>query len=780
MNTIPAHPLLIKITTIPENPGWKRKLILSLRILLVSIHRFTVDDCLMKASGLAYTTIVTLVPTLTVAFALLTVASGIQTRQDEIFHDVNSFLLKNNIQFDITPYWETLSDIINTASQIGAIGFIVFIFSATAVLRSLEKTFHSIWRIESHRSFINKFVFYFFLITFGPLIFVVGKGMSDKISDSIRPPHLKSIVYTEDGKIWVAGDKGNIGTITDLKEDIRFIPNDAVDYENMLCVDFNLIETGTCKKPNIYKENFFRIRSSGNYLYTISEEGSFLFSHDLGKNWNLHSFKNIFIKDFGISNDNTVFILTEDTRTLRYDIGSKLQELKRFTDKSITPVKVRFFTDIDGFILDKEGRLWRTTDGGTNFTFQVISKKTLNDIFFLDRNTGFVVGDNGAIFRSKDGGNTWQDFNHKKHSYERVWMFKSPKIQDYDLFVLNSLGDILISEDEGSSWSVAYKSKGGDILDLIHLSKQELPANDKASAETTDPEDQHGEEVSQLNERMLGIVGVGEYKKLIRIENDSKGNTVWKKYQGGAKVFSLYFLFQIILPLITVWLFFLMLYTLIPNTKVPLKAASIGAAITGIILILFFWGFLNIYITSFTEKTMLIYKALAAIPIFLLTIYCFGLIVLFGAEVTATLQFPDRYLLPSHPFEDIDTFVKHEFYHAIRFMANIYDYQDKKGKLISVSELGKKMMIPTKDLSFIQSSLEKADFISISDKGKISPVKLKEQITLLDLYNETVSFTLGAPPDPSTSLSMAGKELQSIESGLKERLGSINLKQLLT
>ncbi|WP_411822455.1 YhjD/YihY/BrkB family envelope integrity protein [Leptospira sp. 'Mane'] len=779
MSTIPAHPLLVKITTIPETPGWKRKLVLSLRILLVSIHRFTVDDCLMKASGLAYTTIVTLIPTLTVAFALLTVASGIQTRQDEIFQDANSFLLKNNIQFDITPYWETLTDIINTASQIGAIGFIVFIFSATAVLRSLEKTFHSIWRIESHRSFINKFVFYFFLITFGPLIFVVGKGMSDKISDSIRPPHLKSVAYTQDGKIWVAGDKGNIGTITDLKEEIRFIPQNAVDYENMLCIDFTGIETGTCKKPNIYKENFFRIRSSGSYLYTISEEGSFLFSYDLGKTWSLHSFKNLSIKDFGISDEKTVFILTQDTRTLRYDLGVKLQELKKFTDKSITPVKVRFFTNLDGFILDKEGRLWRTTDGGNNFTFQVISKKTLNDIFFLDRNTGFVVGDNGAIFRSKDGGNTWQDFNHKKHSYERVWMFKSPKIQNYDLFVLNSLGDILISEDEGLSWSVAYKPKGGDILDLIHLSKKEI-VTEKNQEETNDTieTDSHGEDVSRLNDGMLGIVGVGEYKKLIRIENDSKGNTVWKKYQGGAKVFSLYFLFQVVLPLTTVWLFFLMLYTLIPNTKVPLKAASIGAAITGVILIIFFWGFVNIYITSFTEKTMLIYKALAAIPIFLLTIYSFGLIVLFGAEVTATLQFPDRYLLPKHPFEDIDTFVKHEFYHAIRYMTTVYEYQEGKGKLITVSELAKKLMIPTKDLNFIQASLEKAEFISISDKGKISPVKLKEQITLLDLYSETVSFTLGAPADSNASITKAGKELQGIESGLKEKLKSITLKQL--
>jgi membrane protein len=777
-------PLLIKLTTIPESPGWKRKLIIGLRVLLVSIHRFNVDECLMKASGLAYTTIVTLVPTLTVAFALLTVASGIQGRQDEIYEEVNNFLLKNNIQFDISPYWETLSDIINTASQIGAVGFIVFIFSATAVLRSLEKTFHSIWKIDLHRSFINKFVFYFFLITFGPLLFVVGKGISNQLTDAVRAPHLKSIVITDKGQIWVAGEKGNIGILTDLKSKIQFIPKDSVDFENMVCVELATIETGTCKKPDLAKENFFRIRTNGENLYAISEEGTLLVSNDQGKSWKVHSFKNISVTDFGVSNENTVFVLTSDTRTLRYELNKSLIEMKKFTAKDITPVKVRFFGDKDGFVLDREGRLWKTVDGGFNFSTQVISNKSLNDIFFLTRNVGFVVGDNGAMFRSKDGGSTWTDINHKKFSYERVWAFVSPKKQDFDLFVLNNLGEILLSEDEGETWSVAYKPKGGAVLDLIHLNpSQSLTGLGSTDESDENHEIEHKDEedaANKLNADMLGIIGVGEYNKVIRIENDDNGNPIWKKYQGGLKFFSLFMILQLALPLFSVWIFFVLLFTIIPNTKVPIRASAIGAAVTGVILIIFFWGFLNIYITSFTEKTMIIYKALAAIPIFLLTIYSVGAIVLYGAEVTATLQFPDRYLLPRHPFESIDTFVKHEFYHTIKFLSLVYEAQEKNGKLITKAEIRKQLLIPEKDAKQIQSSLENADLISISEKGTLSPVKLKDQVTLLEVYEKTMSSSIGAPTEVGKSTGKAVAELQGLEGKLKTQLKVITIRDLLS
>ncbi|PKA11658.1 ribonuclease BN [Leptospira meyeri] len=784
MNDFTQPPLLVRLTTIPEEKGWKRKLILGIRVLLVSIHRFMKDDCLIIGSSLAYTTIVTLIPTLTVALALITVASGIQTRQGEMVDEINAYLLRNNIQFDITPYLETLTDIISTASQIGAVGFVVFIFSATAVLRSLEKAFHIIWKIDLHRNFINKFVFYFFLISFGPLLFVVGKNITDKISDSVRPPHLKSIVSTKQGELWVAGEKGNIGSIKELNQSVSFIPNSSIDFENMLCIDFDTVETGTCKKPEISKENFFRIRSVGNALFSISEEGSFLYSNDLGKSWKLHSLKGIAVSDFGAIDYDTLFILTKDTRTLRYEIGKTLKEIKRFTDPAITPIRIRFFSEKDGFILDREGRLWKTSDGGITFFPQEISPKPLNDIAFLNRNVGFLVGDSGAVFKTVDGGYTWTDLSHRKYSYERVWVFASPKKQDYDVYILTSLGDILLSEDEGENWSTAYKGKAGMILDMVLLSKKSketaevLTEGSEPLVEETVEIETEAETNSQ-SESMLGLVGVGEFNKIIRVEEDSKGQTIWKKYQGGKRFFSLYSIFQILLPLLALWLFFLLIFNIIPNTKVPIKASSIGAAVTGIILIIFFWGFINIYLTSFTEKTMIVYKALAAIPIALLAIYSISLIILYGAEVTATLQFPDRYILPKHPFEDIDSNLSYEFYKTIQVLALTYVHQSKQGELIKLSGLRKALLMPEKDLTTILEKLNDAKLIETTEDKRVAPVKLKEQIDLVALYEQTSSFKIGAPKELNKISPKLNESLSLLEEKLKEELKKISFKDMV-
>lgn len=784
MSEMMKTPLLVRLTTIPEEPGWKRKLIIGIRVLLVSVHRFMKDDCLIIGSSLAYTTIVTLIPTLTVALALITVASGIHTRQGELVDEINSYLLRNNIQFDITPYLETLTDIISTATQIGAVGFVVFIFSATAVLRSLEKAFHIIWNIDLHRNFINKFVFYFFLISFGPLLFVVGKNITDTISDSVRSPHLKSIVATKHGEIWVAGEKGNIGMMRELNKSISFIPEASIDFENMLCIDMETVETGTCKKPNIRKENFFRIRSVGNDLFTISEEGTFLYSNDVGKNWKVHSLKGINVSDFGAIDYDTLFILTKDTRTLRYDLGKPFKEIKRFHDDGITPIRVRFFSEKDGFILDREGRLWKTSDGGTSFFPQEISQKPLNDISFLNRNIGFLVGDSGAIFKTTDGGYTWTDLSHRKFSYERVWVFASPKKQDYDIFVLTSLGDILLSEDEGENWSVAYKGKAGMILDMLLLSKKKLDPNQETSTQKNDSEStgldqvqaedsieiENQNEAESPNEGMLGIIGVGEFNKIIRVEEDSNGQTIWKKYQGGKRFFSLYSIFQFLLPLLSLWLFFLLIFNIIPNTKVPLKASSIGAAVTGLILILFFWGFINIYLTSFTEKTMLVYKALAAIPITLLAIYSISLIILYGAEVTATLQFPDRYLLPKHPFDDIDSTLSYEFYKILQVLTLVYTYQQNKGELIKLSQLRKSLVLSEKELNQIVDKLTDANLIQTTQDKRITPMKLKEQIDLVAVYESTSSFKLGAPKEIASLSPKLNDSLSKLEDKWKEDL----------
>lgn len=88
------------------------------------------------------------------------------------------------------------------------------------------------------------------------------------------------------------------------------------------------------------------------------------------------------------------------------------------------------------------------------------------------------------------------------------------------------------------------------------------------------------------------------------------------------------------------WLLLLGLYVLMPNTRVSLRSATWGAFLAAILWRIganLFGAYLSL---AFTESTRLavLYGSLGLIPVFLLWVYSMWLVILFGLEITHSLQ----------------------------------------------------------------------------------------------------------------------------------------------
>lgn len=83
------------------------------------------------------------------------------------------------------------------------------------------------------------------------------------------------------------------------------------------------------------------------------------------------------------------------------------------------------------------------------------------------------------------------------------------------------------------------------------------------------------------------------------------------------------------------WLLLVLLYRLMPNTSVTLRTAMIGALVAAICWEISKWG-LKLYVANASFGS--VYGSLGLIPLFLFWLYITWLIVLFGLELTYTLQ----------------------------------------------------------------------------------------------------------------------------------------------
>jgi membrane protein len=137
-----------------------------------ALRRFRADASLQAASSLTYTTLLSLVPLLAIAFAIFVAFPAFKGAHEQL--EIALFTnLVPGIGGEIQGH---LTGFLDNAGQLGTVGVVSLGLSALLLLSTIEATFNRIWRVERPRPLIVRFLLYWGALTLGPLL--IGAGIT--------------------------------------------------------------------------------------------------------------------------------------------------------------------------------------------------------------------------------------------------------------------------------------------------------------------------------------------------------------------------------------------------------------------------------------------------------------------------------------------------------------------------------------------------------------------------------------------------------------------------
>ncbi len=133
--------------------------------------RFEQDRCLRAAASLAYTSLLALVPLLTVVFITLSAFPAFQEWREGI----EQFVFQNFVPALGDQVRAYLLDFADKARGLRAAGIIVLLATVLAMMSTIESTFNVIWGVQRRRPMMTRFLVYWAVLTLGPVL--IGAGM---------------------------------------------------------------------------------------------------------------------------------------------------------------------------------------------------------------------------------------------------------------------------------------------------------------------------------------------------------------------------------------------------------------------------------------------------------------------------------------------------------------------------------------------------------------------------------------------------------------------------
>ncbi|HYH17323.1 MAG TPA: YihY family inner membrane protein [Azospirillum sp.] len=193
-----------------------------------SALRFYNDNCFQTAASLTYTSLLAIVPMMTIGFAIFSAFpafSALQTRVQEL-------IFRNLVPQIGDAILEYLGHFMANAGQMPIFGVIGLAVSAVLLIWTIEGSFAAIWRVKEPRSLVTRILSFWAIVSLTPLFAGASLSLSGSLWSALQLVHLEELADPVAGFAGVLPFFLQVIGCTLL---YLVIPNRTVDLMDALC-----------------------------------------------------------------------------------------------------------------------------------------------------------------------------------------------------------------------------------------------------------------------------------------------------------------------------------------------------------------------------------------------------------------------------------------------------------------------------------------------------------------------------------------------------------------
>ena len=155
-------------------PNGKRNLITILQVIILTVKEYVADKCDIKASGLTFYSLLSIVPILALGFAIARGFGYDSLLEQEIYSFLSGHekIAHQAVEFANKMLSETKTGIIALT------GIFVLLYSIMSLLNNIEEIFNQIWNIKVSRAIARKISDYLAIMLIAPLFIIISSSVT--------------------------------------------------------------------------------------------------------------------------------------------------------------------------------------------------------------------------------------------------------------------------------------------------------------------------------------------------------------------------------------------------------------------------------------------------------------------------------------------------------------------------------------------------------------------------------------------------------------------------